>query len=99
MVNVSVFRDFLIEFARERELDTDIDSWEVNPVNVSIYAIFIYLFKDIPKQANSNDCGVFVCQYVEYLSRNAPIDFTQLDVPALRKKMAYEIYTHKLLKL
>lgn len=32
----------------------------------------------VPKQNNGYDCGVFVCQYAEYISRRAPLTFTQV---------------------
>jgi Ulp1 family protease len=34
--------------------------------------------KDIPKQMNGSDCGMFACKFAEYLSRNAAITFTQV---------------------
>jgi sentrin-specific protease 1 len=34
--------------------------------------------KDIPKQMNGSDCGMFACKFAEYLSRNAAISFTQV---------------------
>uniref|UniRef100_A0A914C4X2 Ubiquitin-like protease family profile domain-containing protein n=1 Tax=Acrobeloides nanus TaxID=290746 RepID=A0A914C4X2_9BILA len=80
-------KDFLIDYAKEKDTDVNVTEWEI---------IVVY---DVPGQANSNDCGVFICQYVEYLSRKASIDFAQADAQALRKKMAYEIYTHKLLEI
>jgi sentrin-specific protease 1 len=35
--------------------------------------------KDIPKQMNGSDCGMFACKFAEYLSRNAAISFTQVN--------------------
>ncbi|KAL1443897.1 hypothetical protein MTO96_030143 [Rhipicephalus appendiculatus] len=46
---------------------------------------------DVPLQENNNDCGVFVCQYAECLSRDAPISFGQEDIPFFRRRVAYEI--------
>ena len=47
--------------------------------------------KDIPKQQNGSDCGVFICQYSEFLSRNATFNFTYKDMKYFRKRMIYEI--------
>lgn len=47
--------------------------------------------KDIPRQMNGSDCGVFTLKYAEYLSRNASITFTQDDMPYFRRRMVYEI--------
>lgn len=46
---------------------------------------------DIPRQNNCSDCGVFACTFAEYLTRPAKFNFTQDNMPYLRKKMIYEI--------
>jgi sentrin-specific protease 1 len=51
----------------------------------------------IPKQNNGYDCGVFVCQYAEHISRGAAFTFSQEDMPRFRIQMAYEITTRRLL--
>jgi len=52
-------------------------------------------WKEIPKQTNSSDCGVFVCMYAECISRGEwPFTFSQSDVGHFRKKMAYQL-VHK----
>ncbi|XP_022820960.1 sentrin-specific protease-like isoform X2 [Spodoptera litura] len=53
--------------------------------------------KDIPEQMNSSDCGIFVCTFAEFSSRNAVYTFTQAHMPYLRRKAALEILTGKLL--
>ncbi len=53
--------------------------------------------KDIPKQMNGSDCGMFTLKYSEYLSRNASITFTQEDMPYYRRRMVYEIVTNKII--
>ena len=53
--------------------------------------------EDVPQQDNGSDCGVFVCQFFECESRNAPFYFTAADMPQLRKVMKYEIITQDLL--
>ena len=53
--------------------------------------------KDIPKQTNGCDCGVFMCQYAEYKSRNATFTFSQDNIAYFRKRMIYEILSGKLM--
>lgn len=53
--------------------------------------------KDIPRQRNGYDCGVFTCKNAECLSRSDSINFTQKDTPHIRDVMMYELYKGKLL--
>lgn len=50
-----------------------------------------------PTQSNGSDCGVFVCQFANYVSRDLPIHFTQHDMAYFRKRMAIEILNGKLM--
>ena len=47
----------------------------------------------IPRQSwdNGFDCGVFVCLYASCLMNNQTFDFTQSDIPDMRKWLAYRI--------
>ena len=47
--------------------------------------------KDTPQQSGGVDCGVFVCQLAERLSRRAPFDFTQEQMPAIRIQMLEQL--------
>lgn len=51
----------------------------------------------VPQQSNGSDCGVFLCTYAEFLSRDAEFTFSQEDMPNIRKRMMYEILTRQLL--
>ncbi|GME77647.1 unnamed protein product [Ambrosiozyma monospora] len=51
-----------------------------------------------PKQENGFDCGVFTCTAVKYLAEERPLVYGQVDMPVLRRRMAYEIITGELLK-
>jgi len=55
------------------------------------------IVKDIPQQMNGSDCGMFTCKFAEYLSRNAPITFSQENMPYFRRRMIWEIVNNTLL--
>jgi len=55
------------------------------------------IVKDIPRQMNGSDCGMFACKFAEYLSRDAVITFTQEDMPYFRRRMIYEIVKNNLM--
>jgi sentrin-specific protease 1 len=66
------------------------------PFNTSSFGMEIV--KDIPKQTNSSDCGVFILKYTDYVSRNesiTSITFTQEQMPFFRRKMVQEIAAAK----
>ncbi|KAJ3032135.1 UNVERIFIED_CONTAM: SUMO1 sentrin specific peptidase 1 [Siphonaria sp. JEL0065] len=52
--------------------------------------------RDIPGQLNGFDCGVFTCMYAEYRSREAEFDFSQKQMPYIRRRMVYEILQKRL---
>ncbi|NXP44011.1 SENP2 protease, partial [Heliornis fulica] len=52
---------------------------------------------EIPQQTNGNDCGVFLCKFAEYISRDQPTTFTQSHMPYFRRRMAWEILHQQLL--
>ncbi|TPX78554.1 hypothetical protein CcCBS67573_g00139 [Chytriomyces confervae] len=56
-----------------------------------------YCPKDIPRQENGFDCGVFTCMFAEYSSREAEFDFSQEQMPYLRQRIVYELCTKQLL--
>ncbi|KAI9349582.1 hypothetical protein BDR26DRAFT_852393 [Obelidium mucronatum] len=55
-----------------------------------------YCPKEVPGQLNGFDCGVFTCMYAEYRSRNAEFDFSQKQMPYIRRRMVYEILEKRL---
>jgi hypothetical protein len=55
--------------------------------------------KKIPRQHNGYDCGVFALSYANCLSRNVPFDFNELDMPAMRAKILFEVYQNQPLPL
>ena len=52
---------------------------------------------DIPAQHNGFDCGVFTCQYMEFLSRDEDFCFDQSRMVYYRKRIAWECANVKLL--
>jgi sentrin-specific protease 1 len=52
--------------------------------------------KDIPKQLNSCDCGVFTCKYADYISQDKTFDFDQGDMPYFRRLMIWEMMNRNL---
>jgi sentrin-specific protease 1 len=46
---------------------------------------------DVPTQSNSYDCGVFVCQMAERLSRRSLFNFNQSQMPEIRIQMIEQI--------
>ncbi|XP_035665556.1 uncharacterized protein LOC118408807 [Branchiostoma floridae] len=72
------------EHKRKKGTDLDLSKWTTN------------FPKNLPKQLNSFDCGVFACKYAEVASRDAKMSFTQHDIPAFRRQMVGEILDKKL---
>lgn len=46
---------------------------------------------DIPQQTNGFDCGVFLCKYAEFASRDRDFTFTQNDIVTFRYQIALDI--------
>ncbi|KAF6772299.1 hypothetical protein AHF37_07959 [Paragonimus kellicotti] len=64
---------------------------------LQIVAMCFRLEDSVPQQMNGSDCGVFLCTFGEFLSRNARFTFSQDDMPGIRKRMLFEIITQQLL--
>ncbi|XP_004348373.1 sentrin/SUMO-specific protease 15 [Capsaspora owczarzaki ATCC 30864] len=54
--------------------------------------------ENIPEQRNGYDCGVFMCQFAERVTRSAALDFSQSDMQSFRRRMAFELLEMRLLK-
>ncbi|XP_026170290.1 sentrin-specific protease 1-like [Mastacembelus armatus] len=50
----------------------------------------------IPQQTNENDCGVFVLEYSRRLALAEPLQFSQGDIPKIRKRIYKELCDCKL---
>ncbi|XP_064458246.1 sentrin-specific protease 1-like [Ornithodoros turicata] len=83
---LETIREYLQEESMEkRKFELDTSQWTM------------VVMRDIPLQKNGSDCGMFVCQYAECISRGASINFSQQDMPYLRRRMVYEILHKSLL--
>ena len=51
---------------------------------------------DIPQQENMYDCGIYVCEYAEKITRNALITIKKEDSQKIRKRIRMEIKSVKL---
>lgn len=47
--------------------------------------------EEIPQQTNENDCGVFVLEYSRCLALGKPLQFSQNDIPKIRKQIYKEL--------
>ncbi|KAI3375159.1 hypothetical protein L3Q82_021684, partial [Scortum barcoo] len=47
--------------------------------------------EEIPQQTNENDCGVFVLEYSRCLALAKPLQFSQKDIPKIRKRIYKEL--------
>ncbi|XP_027523146.1 sentrin-specific protease 5-like [Corapipo altera] len=51
----------------------------------------------IPQQKNDSDCGVFVLQYCKHLTLDQPFQFSQEDMPQVRKRIYKELCERQLI--
>lgn len=68
--------------------DESLDKKKV-PFNMSDWTI--ECVRDCPQQKNGSDCGVFSCQFAEFICRNSSISFEQQHMTYFRRKMICEI--------
>lgn len=53
--------------------------------------------KNIPHQKNVFDCGIFACMYAKLLAQSQRFEFSQQDMPNIRKQMAFELFMKTIL--
>ncbi|CAN8199485.1 unnamed protein product [Coccothraustes coccothraustes] len=79
---------YLEEESREkRNIELTASEWTLHSMGT----------EEIPQQNNGNDCGVFVCKFADFISRDKPIIFTPEHMPYFRRKMVWEIIHQQLL--
>ncbi|PWA17392.1 hypothetical protein CCH79_00011261 [Gambusia affinis] len=70
---------YLMSEAKEKKQASFQDGWTVSFV------------EEIPQQTNENDCGVFVLEYSRCLALSRPFQFSQQDIPNIRKRIYKEL--------
>ncbi|KAE9548065.1 hypothetical protein FO519_008723 [Halicephalobus sp. NKZ332] len=78
-------REILIQLAKQNGHMFGFDEW------------ILCVDSNIPRQQNGYDCGIFACQYAQYIASGKPIFFTQGRMSYFRRRMQYEILRGKLL--
>jgi Ulp1 family protease len=53
--------------------------------------IYRKIANDVPQQENLNDCGVFLCKFIQYLINEKKFDFDSTDVAYFRLLIGVEI--------
>jgi Ulp1 family protease len=48
-------------------------------------------FPECPKQSNFSDCGVFICKFMDYITRERRFDFSQNDMEYFRILIGVEL--------
>ncbi|XP_043284903.1 putative ubiquitin-like-specific protease 1B [Venturia canescens] len=82
---LATLREYLVEEAKNKgEEQIKKDEW------------ILATKKDIPRQRNGYDCGVFTCQYAKYEILNREMTFSQEEIPQIRKKMRRELEAGKM---
>ncbi|XP_071348359.1 sentrin-specific protease 5-like isoform X2 [Trachinotus anak] len=75
---------YLMTEAREKQKTAFENGWAVS------------YDEKIPQQTNENDCGVFVLEYSRCLALAKPLQFSQEDIPKIRKRIYKELCDCKL---
>jgi sentrin-specific protease 1 len=78
-----------LESKDKRKTPFDFSEWKDDPIVNG---------DKLPVQRNGYDCGVFACMFAEHFAQDVYPDFTQSDMPILRRRMAVEVLTGKLLQ-
>ncbi|XP_013926755.1 PREDICTED: sentrin-specific protease 5 [Thamnophis sirtalis] len=76
---VENIRKYLLTEAKEKNRPDFLQDWQTA------------VTKCIPQQKNDSDCGVFVLQYCKCLALDQPFQFSQEDMPRVRKRIYKEL--------
>jgi Ulp1 family protease len=47
--------------------------------------------RDVPQQTNSDDCGMFLCKFADFIARGARLNFSSRHMNYFRARMAHEL--------
>ncbi|KFO13330.1 Sentrin-specific protease 5, partial [Balearica regulorum gibbericeps] len=81
---VENIRKYLLTEAKEKNHPEFLQGWQTA------------VTKCIPQQKNDSDCGVFVLQYCKCLALDQPFQFSQEDMPRVRKRIYKELCERQL---
>ncbi|KAM6388811.1 sentrin-specific protease 5 [Pluvialis apricaria] len=82
---VENIRKYLLTEAKEKNRSEFLQGWQTA------------VTKCIPQQKNDSDCGVFVLQYCKCLALDQPFQFSQEDMPRVRKRIYKELCERQLI--
>uniref|UniRef100_A0A8C3KDM4 SUMO specific peptidase 5 n=1 Tax=Calidris pygmaea TaxID=425635 RepID=A0A8C3KDM4_9CHAR len=82
---VENIRKYLLTEAKEKNCPEFLQGWQTA------------VTKCIPQQKNDSDCGVFVLQYCKCLALDQPFQFSQEDMPRVRKRIYKELCERQLI--
>ena len=72
------------EYSKRKNHDLNMKHWKMETA------------KNIPKQTNDDDCGLFICRYAEFLTRGANFSFNQEGMEYFRIKIVNEIFNNSI---
>jgi Ulp1 family protease len=47
--------------------------------------------RDVPQQTNSDDCGMFLCKFADFVARGGRLNFSSRHMNYFRARMAHEL--------
>ncbi|XP_043271898.1 sentrin-specific protease 1-like [Venturia canescens] len=69
----------MLEASKKGQRDFNKEEWK------------LVIKKNIPRQLNTYDCGVFICMFARYEAEGKRVDFDQRDMSQLRRKIKKEL--------
>lgn len=65
--------------------------WRTLQMELHDKDVVLEIHEKPPQQKNTSDCGVFVCKFADFISKNLVLDFTHDHMPYFRARMADEL--------
>eukprot|EP00615_Pteridomonas_danica_P003848 CAMPEP_0114343998 /NCGR_PEP_ID=MMETSP0101-20121206/11072_1 /TAXON_ID=38822 ORGANISM="Pteridomonas danica, Strain PT" /NCGR_SAMPLE_ID=MMETSP0101 /ASSEMBLY_ACC=CAM_ASM_000211 /LENGTH=88 /DNA_ID=CAMNT_0001479091 /DNA_START=1218 /DNA_END=1484 /DNA_ORIENTATION=- len=66
--------------------DHEVTEWTKEEADTSV----------VPQDTSHSDCGVFVCAYANLLSADEPLNFSQNDIPVIRRRIAFDLLNNRI---
>jgi sentrin-specific protease 1 len=73
----------VFEYLRKEKMKKHAEALDKDDVTIEYCAV--------PQQTNGNDCGVFVCGFVEHILNNRELKFSQTDIDKARTHIAHTL--------